>query len=591
MYIFGINIDTKAELKNIKSLLKVGEIIEVKVISKKGKNLYLLQVKGNMFEGLSTKEIDKGNLNTYVESVGSNIILQSEKDKDLKIRLGAFLKKTKQSIDYQHNVKHNNVIIKTGNGTKQSDLLLKQGDIVNAKIILKKSPSVYVLKINKATFEAITNIKGLFRDDKLTLFVERVKPEIVLKIIDKNREKIEYVKGSGEVFIKSSKSHLDEVSKALQDLYKAVDLSDKKSSLAALQKFTNVLKDIKISVENLRDFINMVRSAISQESIKDANLLEQFVQERSKPKEVRDSVIDDNKPQRQNFKNIQNSDMPENKNIRKMKGVFIKNILEGMKTNEPLSLLIGRIFNKDIDRILNVDMSDVKNSAEKLSTFFNMVFLESSYKNIDNSHEKGLVHGFFKELSEGLDKIFNNIVKMENNATEIEKAIFEFKEQIIKDKILQMNDVLKNNLMKSKERISKKFDTQKIFEDMKDILRQVKPPVNSNNLFVQIPVFINDKKGYIYIKKEKEEYSNNNKKSFKIRVISDSDSLGIVQIEGLYFDGSVICNVGFDTKNILEKFNSNIEMLENSLGEDVSISTFLIKSKPVILQKRLNIKI
>ena len=155
--------------------------------------------------------------------------------------------------------------------------------------------------------------------------------------------------------------------------------------------------------------------------------------------------------------------------------------------------------------------------------------------------------------------------------------------QFDKDGIRKLIDELSKNNKNSQGTLS---------HLIKDGLKSItyKQPT-SENLFFQIPFVINSKQEEIYIKKEsKSKGDQSSGKSFKITIIWKHRKLGTIQIDGIYTNGSVSCNVFFKNASTLDMFLEKEGELKNLL-KGVNLSLNLMKREPIFNYKRLNIKI
>jgi len=589
MQISGIGISTKSELKNIKSLFRVGEIIEVKIVAKKGETLYLLEAKGNVFEGVANKEAGSSTLKATVQSVQPEVIMVSQDDKgNLEIKLTSFLGKAGRFNPDSPKQDVKNIVINRLKTSDRAVVLFKKGSLLKAEVLGKGSGNAYMLKIDKAVFEAFAKLDMENIGSKLTLLVEKVKPNIVLRVVGKDADVIEYVKGSVSAAVGNGKSEASIIFDLLSDIKKAISVSDKKSVLVNTQKMLGVIENLKQAVINIKKDTETLRYNIQKESLLDSSEFSSI------SKNINNTLKGDAQSelqvQRKNFDtanklNTTHIDYAENADKttidRKTDISAILRLINEAVSNrgKDMSSLQGMVenFGKKIDKILPL---------------INSVGISfSGLQKQENSLQDGLILGFLKELEEGLDKVLNGVIGFENDVKILEKTVLSSRFHKAKELAVKMREFVQNELLDGGEKTDANRDTVKLVDNIKNILQQIKPPLTTGSLFVQIPVFIGKKESKIYVDKQQKSKTGSGKKSYKIKIVSEYDSKGVFQIEGIYFDGNISCKVGFDKKERLEMFEKGLKALSDSLGKNIAVSTFLIKSRPVIIQKKLNIKI
>lgn len=589
MQISGIGISTKSELKNIKSLFRVGEIIEVKIVAKKGETLYLLEAKGNVFEGVANKEAGSSTLKATVQSVQPEVIMVSQDDKgNLEIKLTSFLGKAGRFNPDSPKQDVKNIVINRLKTSDRAVVLFKKGSLLKAEVLGKGSGNAYMLKIDKAVFEAFAKLDMENIGSKLTLLVEKVKPNIVLRVVGKDADVIEYVKGNVSAAVGNGKSEASIIFDLLSDIKKAISVSDKKSVLVNTQKMLGVIENLKQAVINIKKDTETLRYNIQKEALLNSSEFSSI------SKNINNTLKGDAQSelqvQRKNFDtanklNTTHIDYAENADKttidRKTDISAILRLINEAVSNrgKDMSSLQGMVenFGKKIDKILPL---------------INSVGISfSGLQKQENSLQDGLILGFLKELEEGLDKVLNGVIGFENDVKILEKTVLSSRFHKAKELAVKMREFVQNELLDGGEKTDANRDTVKLVDNIKNILQQIKPPLTTGSLFVQIPVFIGKKESKIYVDKQQKSKTGSGKKSYKIKIVSEYDSKGVFQIEGIYFDGNISCKVGFDKKERLEMFEKGLKALSDSLGKNIAVSTFLIKSRPVIIQKKLNIKI
>ncbi len=173
------------------------------------------------------------------------------------------------------------------------------------------------------------------------------------------------------------------------------------------------------------------------------------------------------------------------------------------------------------------------------------------------------------------------------NSEGLENLIKELEDKLIKQRQFDRDSIEKliDELSKNKEN-SQKTLTHLIKDGLKNIMYKQS---SSENLFFQIPFVINSKQEEIYIKKESKGDQRSGK-SFKITLIWKHKRLGTIQIDGIYTNGSISCNVFFGNPSTLNMFLDKEGELKNLL-KGVNLSLNLMKREPIFNYKRLNIKI
>ncbi len=173
------------------------------------------------------------------------------------------------------------------------------------------------------------------------------------------------------------------------------------------------------------------------------------------------------------------------------------------------------------------------------------------------------------------------------DSDELKNFTKKLEEKLVKQRIFDKGEIEKLiDALSSKGHKNSKNFIHLIKEGLKSVTYN---PTNNENLFLQLPLIINSKQEEIYIKKEAKNEPQTGK-SFKISLIWNHKKFGIVQIDGIYTNGSISCNVYFKKEDALKMFISKENELKN-LAKGVNISLNLMKKEPILRCKRLNIKI
>ena len=173
------------------------------------------------------------------------------------------------------------------------------------------------------------------------------------------------------------------------------------------------------------------------------------------------------------------------------------------------------------------------------------------------------------------------------DSDELKNFVNKLEKKLVKQRIFDKEGIKKliDTLSSKEYKNSKKF-IHLIKEGLKNATYN---QINNENLFLQLPLIINSKQEEIYLKKEAKNEPQTGK-SFKISLIWNHKKLGIIQIDGIYSNGSISCNVYFKKEEALKMFLSKENELKN-LSKGVNISLNLMKKEPILRCKRLNIKI
>ncbi len=588
MQITGIGLNTKAELKNIKSLFRVGEIIEVKIVAKKGETLYLLEAKGNIFEGVANKETDSTALKAAIQSVQPEVIMLSQDEDGLEIKLTSFLGKAKRSDSDILKQDIKNIVINRAKVGDKAVVLFEKGSMLKAEILGKSSDNMYVLKIDKAVFEAFAKLDIQNIGNKLTLLVEKVKPNIVLRVVGRDADVIEYVKGGVSVAVDSAKSDISVIFDSLSDMEQALAVNDKKSVLVNTQKILGVIENLRSAVVDVKRDVETLKYTLQREVLLDSDELLNAGQ----------NIKSTSKDDEQIGLQVQRKGSGFMSRLNPAYANYAKNaeaVMIDSKTdiNVLLKLINEAVLNANSDATnLQSIIEDFSKKIDKIAPIISSVGVSfSGLQKLENNPQGSPVFGFLKELEEGLEKILNGFFRFEDNVKTLEKSVLDNRFNNAKELAVKIKDFMQNELLGRVKKTDVNRSADKVVDNIKNALQQVKPLQTTGSLFVQIPITIGKKESKIYVDKEQKDNSGSTKKSYKIKIVSEYGSKGVFQIEGVYFDGNISCKVGFDSKERLEMFEKGLKALSDSLGKNIVVSTFLIKSKPVIIQKKLNIKI
>ncbi len=173
------------------------------------------------------------------------------------------------------------------------------------------------------------------------------------------------------------------------------------------------------------------------------------------------------------------------------------------------------------------------------------------------------------------------------DSDELKNFVNKLEKKLVKQRIFDKEGIKKliDTLSLKEYKNSKKF-IHLIKEGLKNATYN---QTNNENFFLHLPLIINSKQEEIYIKKEAKNEPQIGK-SFKISLIWNHKKLGIIQIDGIYSNGSISCNVYFKKEEALKMFLSKENELKN-LSKGVNISLNLMKKEPILRCKHLNIKI
>lgn len=173
------------------------------------------------------------------------------------------------------------------------------------------------------------------------------------------------------------------------------------------------------------------------------------------------------------------------------------------------------------------------------------------------------------------------------DSDELKIFVKKLEEKLIKQRIFDKDGIEKliDTLSSKEYKNSKKF-VHLIKEGLKNVTYN---QTNNENLFLQLPLIINSKQEEIYLKKETKNEPQVGK-SFKISLIWNHKKLGMIQIDGIYTNGSVSCNVYFKKEESLKSLLSKEDELKKLIN-GVNLSLNLMKKEPILRYKRLNIKI
>ncbi|WP_025270491.1 hypothetical protein [Hippea sp. KM1] len=173
---------------------------------------------------------------------------------------------------------------------------------------------------------------------------------------------------------------------------------------------------------------------------------------------------------------------------------------------------------------------------------------------------------------------------------QIKTALSELEMEFIKTKTIDRKRL--ENIISKIEHITDKTqpdEVQKLTQTIKEAIKHIKIE-NPNNLFVQIPVIKQQKIEHLYIREEKGK-NQQEKRYFKITVISNNARYGLIQIDALEIEGKISVKLSFENKRSFELFSKRLQKLKQFLGNDVNVVLGVMDRKPILIPKRLNIKI
>ena len=597
----------KAFLKNLGNMLRVGERVEITVLKRKGKNTYLVEIKGNIFEALFSKDVKSKAVVAQVKTIKPEVVFKGI-EQDVEIKLVPFKKQNlgqsigkSEKLDEQRFV----ILLKSGKGKVNSEF--SKGEIITAEIVSKKSGNRYVLSIKGSPFEALSMVEGLDKGDKIVLFVESVKPDVVLKIVGGGSEFIEFIpsskgfKGSekfvvgkddfGELLMK-----LEQIPAKLEEAFENKNFKEvfkvARNNSIVLEKFLEPFETLKKAVEFVLERLTSKeateKALFTKESIVDFGGAKiQGANDGEAPKDLNFMV----------------------KSIYKEAGEFSKNEISGvvrliLEEKEPkpptiirfIQAVVESMDRKDLGDIFGVLKTDkIETDLERSLSLLLPVVIQAGNgvkRDVEMvSATKGLT-AILERVAEQVDSILrsgkslsDSLLRLSLFAKEGKKKNFKSLKDVAIEKIIEFSKILREINEKSSSRVD--------VDAIKNILKHTHSKFAESNIFIQIPVVLKSGEETIFVKFEKEDDGKNkthNRRKFRIKIASNSERIGFFQIDGVYADGKVVCSVGFERSDALRNFKSKIDNLKLSLGDNVSLDTYLIKKLPRLVRKQLDIK-
>ncbi len=574
MQIVGVGKEISEKLKNINKLLRIGEKIEVKIISKQGKNLYIVQLKGNLFEGLSNKELNGESLKAKVKSLQPKIIVESETG-DIVIDLIPLKSNdTELTSKIKHALAKGFIISSDKNKTRLP--ILKEGETVQIEVTSKKSDGVYYLKIDKSLFEALTKLKIDQLPKLLTFVVEETEPNIVLRLIKDSLNTIEYLEGKERILIDSSITYknINEITTSIEN---AIDSEKPETILLNLQNAKDSLNKLVESSVNLKklliDMVQTTKSGIYKNE--DSNTQ---IRQNKWAKKVISAQKIGAYTHTDNYSSAKTAlDLPSFQD--RTKGQILVDLLKKLLHNS---------FDENALKMKNTNIQNIDKDIERIAPII-VNYIKTPLNTVPTNIKELFGTGFINELIDGLDRIITQSINIRELLDGTKHLVAGNKKTDIRKRLQTIKQLIDNELSNHKNSIL--MDSDKLVENVKNILKQTSTTVENLNFFVHIPVITKQRRDDLYVKSEKDKKRNDGKKSFKITIMTEMGMLGFVEIQGLYLDGNINCRVGFSKQEQLKKFTENIEKLKKILGPKVNLSTFFIQSTPNISHKTLNIKI
>ncbi len=168
------------------------------------------------------------------------------------------------------------LIKKTGLNIKISDSdaiksTLKVGQIVKATVIERKGNLIYTVNIRGKIFDAKANIP--IQKNKLTLLVEQLTPQIVLKIIEQEESVVNFVKYKQPIILQDTGILIIE---ALKKLKEAVQKRDRLKATVAIMKLSVAFPNTKI-----REILEDLEESLIKKRVFDKDKLNLLIKELS----------------------------------------------------------------------------------------------------------------------------------------------------------------------------------------------------------------------------------------------------------------------------------------------------------------------
>ncbi len=598
----------KAFMKNLSNILRVGERVEITVLKKNGKNSYLVEIKGNIFEAFFSKDIDNKTLVAHVKLLRPHLVLKSEKD-DIEIKLVPFGKRElKQAVEKSEKLNKQRFILEFKNEKEKNNSHFSKGEVIRAEVAIRKPNGRYILRMRGSLFEALSRAEGLKKGDKIVLLVERVNPDIVLKMVDAD-DSIEFLPASkvfkgSEGFLIAKDEHnefLLKLEQSVNKLGRAFENDNLKevveavrSSSTRIEKFLEPFDTLKRAVVFALKRLTP-KDTISNFEFAETSVLGKVEEKMGVSREKEVALLKnlengfepiykdmDAKPENETL----NFDKPFSKWIKPKPEIIAKIIQAVIKSADEQDL----IENFGTSRIEKIE-SDLKSSLSLI-----LPIIASSGNNVKDSTEvlsenKSFI-GMLERIAEQVDlilksgKTFNDsLLRLVAVSEGSKKSEIKALENLVKEKGAEFSKVLKEISTKSASGID--VDT------IKNAIKHAHGKFAEPSLFIQIPLILNNREENIFVRGKKENEGGNNshtKKRFSVKIVSNSKKVGFFQIDALYLDGKIACSVGFEKENVLESFKNRIDDLKVSLGSNVSLDIYLIKKAPKIVKKQLDIK-
>ena len=662
MEIFGVTLNGLKAISQIESLFKVGEAVNVNLVSEKSDNRYIVNLKGILFEAHSNEQLRAATLTMVVENIKPAVELKTP-DGSISLTLTQIISAAKTAKESNKTTEYGKIaqIFKPLKESSITELLdvLKQGEIVQATIVKRNSNNRLVLNIKGVLFEAVSTAQISPEKRKINLIVEKIRPALILKLLEGSENPVEYVQS--KLSIKIEKPLRMQLEQLFNNLKQAIQQGDRVRIATTAAKLNSLIEALINAAAKAKEETDSLLSVLTKETgqfspsaksravtskdnfarsnslpnrhpseqtaVQHANRGSKGISENrqinlapqratssngSKQTENITSVTDrTSRPEAYKHKGSPAYPPEENKNppqenrqirqdarVTKQNGSVEKRTLTPKETTPKENEVHVSQSITNETKVQNVtgkeqpliQMGSDKTIQSKLKTLLSHIAQLPNVLPQQNQINVFGLAGWLKELSEGLDKLIKNATRVRSHISNIEALSIKGNEKLSPGTLPQLEQFMMH-LIEQKTPAEKGDIATKSVEFVRDTLKLAKTLQPQSNLFVQIPVFIDDKRLEIYVSTNEERGKDNKRKSYRINLLSELPGQGMVKIDALYMDGNIHCNVGFEKKHLLQRFNEKIPEIKEAVGPNVTIDTYMMKTKPVIARKVLNIKV
>ncbi len=592
-------------------LFTKGETVQARILSIDSATDFVLKVKNEVFhavlriaENTGTPKITE-NLTLKVAKTSPEIILEGEDGLTFTIE---------EKINPQKADSLSTQI--TGSKTEAQPTLLKPGDVIKGTVIAQKGKATYLIKIGKQTLEASSLAELEPSDKPVSFLIEKVKPQIVLKLIDSGTQIVEFLsKNNAPVRVETENNSptINKIATLINEIKSDIENGKRKDALIKTQRLLKLIGKIESNLKKQADAPKQSSETTQAKSAEntakgghpgktEAMQLKRATPEKSGGPETPKETANQSDPQTETTKtrgtnketkpiNHTESKTPPSETQKQQTASAKTKNGTAQKTTPPKDgkgEITGSKPATDTAQKEPTNARPQNQNKEALSKLMESVRIISETISRDTHAETKPVSS-----TDNIPATKNTDNGVMESTIQIKQTTLQLEKQLVENRLNDAKITIKG-IESALPKISnghtqiRDDSFQRSVEAVKNILKQPGTHEINLSLFVQIPVSFNRQRGNIYIQRhvsrEREQ-----KRAFTLKLISNTSPLGVFEIHAAYYDGEISCNVGFENKSTLKAFQKKLKELKEQLPR-VSIGTFLIKRKPLFVKKGLNIE-